>query len=92
MELCEENFESLWDNSKNKTKQKQNKKKPNKQQQKNPRVLWCQFLQNIELFLKCIFMLLPALADRSEFTSNYSLQMTIDPIEKHVFAMFGLSL
>lgn len=38
--------------------------------------LWPHFLQNTD-FLKCIFVLLPSVGDRSVFTSNYSLLLTV---------------
>lgn len=35
------------------------------------------FLQNSELFLECVLKLILCIADRSEFTSDYSLQLAI---------------
>ena len=43
---------------------------------KKTRILWSQFLQNTELFLESVFLLL-GIADRSEFTSEYSLLLTV---------------
>ena len=46
---------------------------------------------NQKLFLECVFMLPPSVADRSEFILGYSLQLAIvtclcAPKENHVFA------
>lgn len=53
-------------------------------------------LQTMELFLQCVSVLLPGIAD-SAFTSDYSLQVAIvicicASKEKHVFATYSLSL
>jgi hypothetical protein len=55
------------------------------------------FLQNVELFLECVLKLIPGIVDRSELTSDYSLQLAIDiclyaSVGKHVSAACGLSL
>lgn len=39
-------------------------------------VLWL-FLQNMELFLHCVFMFLLGVVERSEFTSDYSSQLVL---------------
>lgn len=41
------------------------------------KVSWSQFLQNKELFLECVFVLFPGVVDKSEFTSEYLLQLDI---------------
>lgn len=66
------------------------------------RVLWLQFLQNMELFLESVFILLPGVADKSEFISDYSsllpiiIQFKLSFIYlydgKTCFSMRGLSL
>ena len=42
-----------------------------RKQDKSP--LSPRFLQNTELFLECVFVLLPGAADRNKFTSDCSL-------------------
>lgn len=51
---------------------------------KQQKSLWPQFLQNSELFLE--YVLLPGMADKSEFTS-YSSLFHADAIKKNVWAI-----
>lgn len=56
-----------------------------------------QFLQKYEIFLGICFHAFPRCSDRSEFISDYSLQIETviclyASVEKHVFTMYGLSL
>lgn len=49
------------------------------------------FVKNKVLFLKCVFMFPPGIVDRSEFTSKYSLQLSIvtclyASMEKHALS------
>ena len=81
MELCEENSECFV-----------------RKLQENKRLMTSVSSRHgIILPWKCVFMLLPGVADRSGFVSDYSLQLAIviclyASMEKHGFAMCGLSL
>lgn len=55
------------------------------------------FFRNIELFLGRVFMILPSVARRNEFTSDYSLQLATviclrTSMGKQILALYGLSL
>ena len=81
MELCEENSECLLEHFRT-TRQDS-----------------CDlsFFRNLDLLLECVFVLLPGVEARSEFTSNYSIELVIaiclyGSMEKYGLAMCGLSL
>lgn len=63
---------------------------------KRDKSLWPQFLQNMKLFLECVFMPFPDVADRSEFSLNSSLRLArirlYASMKNHVFAIRGLVL
>ena len=50
------------------------------------------FFKISNLFLESAFMALPGIEDRSEFTLEYSLQLTIASTEKHALAKCGLPM
>ena len=61
-------------------------------QENKTRILLPQFLQNTELFLECVFAFLAGVADRSEFTSGYSLlfgaiKVLYIPLWKNMFLL-----
>lgn len=63
---------------------------------KQDKCLVTQCLQSTELFLECVFALLPAVVDKTELTSNYSLQpaviMYFMPLWKNMFCHMRLVL
>lgn len=46
-------------------------------QENETEVLWLSFFRNMQLFLECIFVPFPSVANRNEFISDYSLQLTV---------------
>jgi len=57
-----------------------------KPQETKSRVLWLWFLQNTELFLECVLMFLPGIADRNEFTPAILLYASMENCCKYLFA------
>lgn len=60
-----------------------------KLQEKKTQIFWPQFLQSTELFLECVFMVLPGGVDSSELTPAMASHM---PLWKNMFSHTSLSL